>query len=133
MTDLIIDGDSVVSAIHRARRGISQYLDIMELFNKVNVAKHRAFQKKYNHFYRVRQRSKDFYLIYFDYMENLKTKRPSFADVIIYLHSKLGRFEPSFSSKLLATIDPNQPIWDAFILKNINISPPSWGKKDRMN
>ena len=45
----------------------------------------------------------------------------------------LGRFEPSFSSKLAHTLDPNQPIWDVNILRNTGQRAPAYGTKDRLN
>jgi len=49
------------------------------------------------------------------------------------LHAKLNRFEPSFSSKLAATHNPNLPIWDKIVLINIGITPPLYYSTNRMN
>jgi len=114
----------IKTAISKARKGIERYLEIMDLFQKADVSRNLYFQKKFNGFYRIRQRSVDWYSTYYNYLEEQKTKAPDFAQVLTYLNDKLGRYEPSFSSKFVATHDPNKPIWDAFVLRNAKIKPP---------
>lgn len=128
-----MDHKTIVEAINNARKGIRQYLEIMRLFSETNVSENTQFQKKYNGFYRVRQRDKHFYKTYYQYMEYLKDQNVDFQQVMRFLHSELNRFEPSFSSKLAATHNPNLPIWDKIVLKNIGIKPPSYYSVDRMN
>jgi hypothetical protein len=48
------------------------------------------------------------------------------------LWSAFGRCEASFSSKLVATIDPEQLIWDSIVLGNVGIARPNYGCKDRL-
>jgi hypothetical protein len=121
----------IVDAINKARKGISQYLEIMELFPKVNVAQNRDFQRKFNAFYRVRQRPSKWYTEYFSCMEGWKGSKPCFGDVLDHLNKSLGRYEPSFSSKLVATLDPEQPVWDVFVLKKTKTRVPSYTSKHK--
>ncbi len=65
-------------------------------------------------------------------MENSKANLPSFDSTIDYIFAALGRYEPSFSSKLVATLDPNQPVWDQFILRHTDQKPPPYGTKNRI-
>lgn len=65
-------------------------------------------------------------------MEKNKVNSPSFEETIRYIHKELGRFEASFSSKLVATINPSLPIWDSIVLKNSGKKPPAYNKKNRM-
>ncbi len=51
-----MDESNIVTAINSARKGIAQYLEIMDLLPHVDVSRDRNFQRKYNAFYRVRQR-----------------------------------------------------------------------------
>jgi hypothetical protein len=122
----------IIGAINDARKGICQYLDIMELFHKVDVSGNRDFQRKFNAFYRIRQRSVEWYGEYFSSMQRWKGSKPTFNDVLDHLNKSLGRYEPSFSSKLLATLDPNYPIWDKFILKNTQTKAPFYTSKHKM-
>jgi hypothetical protein len=109
-----MEEDHVIGAIKKAQKGISQYLEIMDLFPKVNVAENDDFQRKFNAFYRVRQRSSEWYTEYFSSMQQWKGSKPSFDHVLDHLSRVTGRYEPSFSSKLVATVDPEQPVWDIF-------------------
>lgn len=122
----------IVEAITKAKKGISQYLEIMELFPKVDVAENRDFQRKFNAFYRVRQRSREWYAEYFSSMQRLKGSKPCFDDVLDHLNNALGRYEPSFSSKLVAIVDPEQPVWDVFVLKNTETGIPSYTSRNKV-
>ncbi len=53
--------ETVIKAINDATKGINQYLEIMLLFQQTDVSKNKEFQKKFNGFYRVRQRNEQFY------------------------------------------------------------------------
>lgn len=128
-----MDQKTIVEAINNAQEGIRQYLEIMRLFSVTDVSLNTEFQRKYNNFYRVRQRDKHFYETYYQYMQCLKGQNVEFQQVLSFLHSKLNRFEPSFSSKLAATHNPNLPIWDKIVLTNIGITPPPLYSIDRMN
>lgn len=96
----------IFEAISRAQKGIEQYLEIMALLPAVDSARDLAFQRKFNAFYRVRQRPREWYRQYFLLMERLKGSKPDFNNVLDELNLALGRYEPSFSSKLVATLDP---------------------------
>jgi hypothetical protein len=41
---------------------------------------------------------------------------------------KYGKLEASFASKLLATINPNLPVWDKHVLRNADLKDPAWCK-----
>jgi hypothetical protein len=122
----------IVEAIKSARKGISQYLEIMELFPKVNVVENGDFRRKFNALYKVRQRSGEWYTKYFSCMQRHKGSRPSFNDVLDDLYTLTGRYEPSFSSKLVATLDPEQPVWDVWVLRNTNTRVPSYASERKV-
>ncbi|MEG2655504.1 MAG: hypothetical protein RSA29_07390 [Clostridium sp.] len=63
-------------------------------------------------------------------MEDNKDKEIKFEDTFKYIYKELGRVEASFSSKLVATINPNLPILDSMVLGNIGISMPGAYKDD---
>jgi hypothetical protein len=127
-----MDRMKIEEAIWKARKGISQYLEIMELLPKSNVAENAEFQRKYNAFYRVRQRPAEWYRTYFSFMQEWKDRKPSFDFMLDYLHNSLGRYEPSFSSKMVATLNPEEPIWDKFVLENTNTTPPSYSDPNKI-
>jgi hypothetical protein len=121
-------------AINRARRGIEQYQELMGTVHSVDVSQDATFQRKYNAFYRVRSRSSSWYVCYYGLMEGLKLERADaeFAHVLDEIHATTGRYEPSFASKLVATLDPSKPIWDAYVLANSGHKRPLYSNKEKM-
>jgi hypothetical protein len=65
-------------------------------------------------------------------MQGHKGSKPSFDDVLDDLYKLTGRYEPSFSSKLVATLDPEQPVWDVWALRNTKTRIPSYGSKRKV-
>ena len=57
-------------------------------------------------------------------MESLKNKETSYKEIINCLYTFEGKIEASFSSKLLATLNPEMPIWDQYVLANAGIESP---------
>lgn len=95
----------------------NDYLYIMENFRNTNVFLDDDFKRKYNSFYKVRRNEK-WRDVYFSYLEINKNRSDlTFKEVINYIYKKTGSIEPSFSSKLLATVNPEMPIWDKNVLK----------------
>jgi hypothetical protein len=124
--------EEIISAIERSNRGISQYLSIMNLLPNVDVSTDRDFQRQYNGFYRVRQRPQEWYDVYYSYLEDNRNNRVLFEDVLDHLNDVMSRYEPSFSSKLAATLNPNEPIWDKFVLQNTNQRAPSYSSSNKI-
>jgi len=121
----------VNEAIKKAEKGISQYLEIMSLLGEVDVSKNQRFQKRFNSFYRVRQRKPNWYKSYYEFLEENKNNKITFNKTLDHFKSELGRYEPSFSSKLVATINPNKPVWDIYVLKNTGHKAPSYSSKSK--
>ncbi len=123
----------VTDSLDKIEIGLEKYNDIMNRLYNTNALEDKDFQRKFNAFYRIRQRSPEFYSCYYGLLEESKNKKVSFEEVIKYIYEKLGRIEPSFSSKLVATIDPEKPVWDSFVLKNLGLKPPYYSDKNRLN
>lgn len=124
--------DRSIEIIHKIKPGLTKYQGIMEKLNRVDVSQDVEFQRMYNGFYRVRQRSEAFYRTYYELMEKSKGKQIEFKDILEYLYDKLGRLEPSFSSKLFATLNPAMPIWDVFVLENLKLTKPAQNSKTKL-
>jgi hypothetical protein len=56
----------------------------------------------------------------------------SFVEVLEALHRTTGRYEASFTSKLFATIDPNMPVIDSVVLRNLKLRLPASASKQRV-
>jgi len=110
------------------KKGAYKYLLIMQSVENLNVQTDKDFQKLFNGFYRIRQRSKEFYESLYYYLEQNKSKDTSFEQTLAFFFEKLKRLEPSFSSKIVATINPNLPVWDSEVLKRLNIKISSYSQ-----
>ncbi len=122
----------VVDAIGKAQPGIQKYLVVMDMLGTVDVAVDRTFQRAYNGFYRVQRRTPDWYSTYYQFMQQGKYLAPSFSDTLDYLYQVTGRYEPSFASKLAATLDPTKPVWDIHVLRNLGVEPPAYYSRTKL-
>jgi hypothetical protein len=127
-----IDDVKITEALKKAKPGLEKYLKIMSLVNMEDVTNDKEFQRAFNGFYRVRQRPQVFYDTFYSFMEENKGSAPSFEKTLKYFEKELKRIEPSFSSKLVATINPNLLIWDSVVLDNLQLKPPAYYRKDRI-
>lgn len=105
--------------------GLKKYQWIMLAFRNVDVSTNHLFKKRFNHFYRIRQRTPTFYTIFYQKLEDSKKgKCPTFGETLDYFWNRFHRIEASFSSKLVATVNPNLPVWDNEVLRNLNLKKP---------
>lgn len=111
--------------------GLDKYQYIMEQVSTVNVAVDTDFQRAFNGFYIVR-RNDTWRRFYYEYFESVKNSTPTFASIITYLYECTGNIEPSFSSKMLATIQPEKPIWDRYVVQNLNIQLTGTTKEEKL-
>ena len=107
----------------KKKRGFEKYAEITQMFATMNVAEDKGFQKKYNGFYRVRRNSA-WQEVYYDIMEKGREAEPTFEYVLRELYAKTGKVEASFTSKLLHTLNHDMPIWDQFVLQNLDLKVP---------
>ena len=111
--------------------GIERYRFIIEKVRRVDVSLDEGFQKTYENFYTLGRYPKEFRRDYFAYMERCKGIKPSFEETLSYF-LKYGTLEVSFSSKLVHTLDPEQPIWDRNVTdRHFGYKIPAYGTKDR--
>ena len=101
--------------------GLIDYQKIQTSFVECDdLSSSEDFQKQFNSFYKIR-RNQEWRDYYYTYFQTIRTESPSFEQIIKYLYKKEGHVEASFSSKMLATINPDKPIWDQYVLKNLNL------------
>lgn len=102
-------------------RRLKHYLIIREqIKTSENLFEDSVFRTNVNGFYKIRQRKKEFYDSYFTFMEdNKNNKNLTFEETLRHFHSMFNRIEKSFSSKLIATINPELPVWDTVVMSNI--------------
>ena len=107
----------------KKKRGVEKYAEIIKTFSLVNVTADKEFQRKFNGFYRVR-RNTEWQNAFYDIMERGKKEDWTFESVLRELYDKTGRVEASFASKLIHTLNKDMPIWDQFVLQNLNFKMP---------
>ncbi|NCD43368.1 MAG: hypothetical protein EOL88_14945 [Bacteroidia bacterium] len=117
-------------AIVQVEDGLKKYIALQEMLQVVDVSSDRQFQKQFNHFYRVR-RNAEWQSHFYELLQKNKKIGVSFHDAITAIYEKTGRLEASFASKLVATIHPDRPVIDKFVLENAKLKLPSPSSKDR--
>lgn len=122
--------DFYYKRMEEMRAGIIKYLYIMDNLKSTKVDVYKSeFQKKYNGFYRVRQKSENWYRGYYNFLEANKNNLDlTFNIVLLEMYRVSGCVETSFSSKLLHTVNPNMPIYDALVVRRMGIKPVKWNK-----
>lgn len=111
--------------------GLDKYQYIMNEVKKINICMDADFQRTFNGFYIVR-RNEAWRKVYYEYFENIKGGTPTFASIITHLYECTGNVEPSFSSKMLATILPEKPIWDRYVIQNLDMELIGVTKQERL-
>jgi hypothetical protein len=129
---ILLDDKSVIEALSKVQPGLQKYLHIRNLIYNVDVSKNADFKQAFNGFYRMRQRPQLFYDTFYRFMEENKYHSPTFEQALTFLFEELDRVEASFSSKLVATINPELPIWDSIVLKNLGKKAPAYYRKNRL-
>lgn len=111
--------------------GLDKYEMIMRFAASTDVSHDAGFQKAFNAFYRIR-RNAEWRKCYYALFEQAKVNHFGFADVIRTLFHVTGNVECSFSSKMIATIDPNKPIWDQYVIQNLGLELKGKTPQDRV-
>ena len=118
--------DEIKKAVLDAEIGLFKYEEIIKLFNdnKVDVSTDINFQRKFNDFFSMGRRSKNYYIEYFVYFKSLRDESDIFSNVLEIFYKKIHRVEASFISKMLHVIDNNLPIYDKNVLHILEIERP---------
>ncbi|MGL4547719.1 hypothetical protein [Eubacterium aggregans] len=105
-----IDRENLTENLISKALNIKDYTEIVTTFNKRNLSTDQDFQKTFNRFYVVR-RNETWRRFYYDFFEQQKHRKDiTFKEILYSIFEHTGQIEPSFSSKMLSTIDPNMPI-----------------------
>lgn len=78
-------------------------------------------------FWRVIYRSKDWQIRYYKLLEEQTKDKKTFGELLHLLHGVDNSVEVSFASKLIATVSPEELIWDKYVLKNLGFDK-EWNK-----
>lgn len=107
------------------KRSICKYLCIMSAVVPLNF----AFQYYFSSFYGLNRLSEEkrgnFYKVFDDYTKKVSSTY-TYQDILTDLAnpaSGTGRVEMSFGSKMLHTLNPDEPIIDSIVIKNLQADP----------
>lgn len=116
--------EQIEAALPKVAPGLGKYVWLQgKVGEDATFHQDREFRRKYNGFYRVRRESA-WQDVYYALMARAKSERLRFDVVLDRLHRATNRVEASFSSKLIATIDPFSPVIDSRVLKNLGLCLP---------
>lgn len=132
-----ISGNSerIFQRLREASNRLADYDFLVRELSTLNVSTHPCYQRRYNSFYVVR-RGSEWRTHYYGLLQRKKRERKvTFNEVIRELHRLTRRIEPSFSSKLVATIRPDLPAYDVEVCRHMNVSVPprSIPQEDRIS
>lgn len=116
-----IDINKSIEKLKKRKKAVGAYQELMDSYLAADISTDMEFQKKFDGFYKIR-RNAEWRKCYFEYFERIK-KMPvvTFPEILHYIYEETGRVEASFSSKMLATINPEMPIWDSIVLKRLGL------------
>lgn len=118
---MIINPENVIENCLVTAFRLNDYLEITDAVHQPNFKATPEFRKKFNGFYIIRQRSKDWYDKYYDLLEQQRKNEKSFEALLEELYSERNSIEVSFISKLIAAVSPNKPIWDQYVIKKLRL------------
>jgi hypothetical protein len=107
--------------------GLTKYLHIQKRFQELTnkpLNDNTEFRKSFNGFYRVRQKPAAWYDAFYGLLDESRNQATDFATVLRSLHTLTNRYEASFASKLLATLNPHMPVFDSVVLTNLKAKLP---------
>jgi len=139
MAGIKIEIEKVKEALPEIKVGLDKYTKLIKLIDN-DVSTENEFQDIFNGFFRLNlRRSKNFTFNefsteYYAFMEHHKKDQElSFKKILTHFYKRFNTIEASFSSKLMAIIDHEKPIWDTHIINKLNLKKPKYSKKERLN
>lgn len=116
-----IDGRAAIQSSLMRAWGLESYARIQRTVRGTDVSSDADFQRLYDRFYRVR-RNAEWQSRYYAIMEREKANpSTAFGDVLREMHELTGNVEASFTSKMIATLHPDRPIWDSLVLARLGL------------
>lgn len=116
---MILNPETVIEDSLELAFNLKTYTYMIEEIQNSTFTASEKFKKAYNGFYKVRQKNQFWYDSYYALMEQQKTKNASFEDLLWEMFQINHSIEVSFVSKLMATINPDLPIWDQYVIRNL--------------
>lgn len=116
---MVLNSKTVLSEALENAFSLKEYTSIIETIRRDDFKATPEFRKKFNGFYTVRQKKSSWYDCYYSLMEKQRIVPQSFEVILRAMYEEGHTIEVSFVSKLIAAVDPNLPIWDQYVIKNL--------------
>lgn len=121
--------ETVLKRLKEVEPALEAYAYLQRSLSTCNVFANREFRTAFNGYYRMRQKPAAWYDGFFSILEREKHNQAvSFGSVLEEIYCETKRVEASFSSKLVATINANLPVWDRHVLDNLGLTAPPSGR-----
>jgi hypothetical protein len=131
---LVVTPQQVKEALINLRKAdaINEYCWLVDHVRCIDVSDNAEFQRRFNYFYRVRGNKKWRTTFFRVFEKSKKRGQLEFAHVLNELFDRLGRVESSFSSKIIATLDPSRPVLDSIVRGRFRLHLPYYYECDRL-
>ena len=122
--------DTILSRLKVSQ--LSRYHSLQCSLQKVDVSKDEGYQSLFKDFYmRQRKRKPGWYDCFFSLLEAHKKKTTvTFKEILEKIYKDQQQVEASFSSKLVATIQPTRAVYDRYVRQNLQLKTPGAHKED---
>lgn len=94
---------------------LKAYIQIMDAVGSADFCADSDFRKQFNGFYVIRQKKAAWYDKYYSLFVRQRENPLSFEELLRAM-DEFGSLEVSFVSKMIATVNPNKPIWDQYVI-----------------
>jgi hypothetical protein len=117
--------DLILGQLIARKADLETYRYLQGALPSTDVSNDADFQRRFNAFYKMRSKPRGWYQLFFGILQRDKQARnsSSFEKLIREIFGRWGEVHPSFTSKLLATIDPESPVYDGEVCRNLGIKP----------
>lgn len=133
---IVLEGQKVEDIIKGdiLKKGVEKYSEIMRRFEDIkDLTADVDFQRLFNVFYGLnRGRTSEWKGKYYSLFEEARGKDVNYGILLDAFYKRTNRVEASFISKMVATIDPDNPIIDSVVLKHVQLKLPYCKTKGRI-
>jgi hypothetical protein len=119
----MLSKEDIDDALPRISPGLNKFLRLRNWIESNDFYNNPEFRRLYNGFYRVR-RNREFQDLYFPIFQLRREPYFDFEFVLERIFKQTGRYEASFSSKLVATCNEKKPVIDKFVLTKAKLKLP---------
>ncbi|MDP3988633.1 MAG: hypothetical protein Q8P93_00125 [bacterium] len=121
MLEIILTSEEIEAALNnpRLRVGVEKYLDLQQGLQVGDCFNNEAFRKSFKSFYKVRFLQEVGVNELFRLLKEQRQKEKDLREILMCMYEATGQLHKSFSSKIVATCNPDMPVIDSKVLQRI--------------